>query len=1109
MGKKFQPVRLNNYINNKKMKKKVFAILALLCTVVQGAWADTWDGSSESRPYIVTTIKFPEKTRTIRVEIHSAAQLAYISNHWGETMEGIGISEDLDDIDINLLVDVDMTAANWTPMGSARYTGTFDGQGHTIKYKIDDSSRSSNFQGLFETIGGGGKVKDLHVDTYIKVGNARMVGGIAGNNYGTIENCWVNGHVESDHYHSSKDADLGGIVGLNESGGTVKYCFMSGDVKNTDGNSGVGGIAGSNEGTIEHVTFFGSVSVDHKQDNKWVGDQDNTLNNNYDSFNQSEYDSASGNDMYRRGLKYCSSNLFVISSDADWRAFLDYINHCCNFSGKSVRLDCDVSTSSTVSNSEFNAFRGTFDGNGHTININIKDTGIEGLALFRFINGATIKNLNLTGSITGGKYVAALVGIVNGTGNRIEGCAARVTVRGKNNIGGLVGHARSSGLVIDGCVFNGPLKMIGGLVWPYSSGIFIGGCDNGSNMSVSNCLLIGEGGYWGFRYAPGSVSQTNIYSKGDNAREAVPAGIGTLLKDYGLVRTYEHGISYNDRYYVDNNFALSGLGTEDDPVLIGSTADWDKLTDGIRGGYNFGGKFVKLTRDISVTTMAGTVSGSVQGTAFSGTFNGDGHTITATITDTNNQGTALFRYINGATIKDLKVVGTVTGDLHAAAIVGFAGGTGNSIQNCVASATVSGGSHIGGLLGHGLSCDIAITGCVYSGTMTGGSTAKGAIFGWGDAGGNKSLTDCLYIMQDGQNTDGLDLVRKYAGDVTVTNCYKYTVEEYEAQNGQNASLRSPNAPLNNNEDYDDEDYDITDLDSYGIWANVYETMPDYFGELLIDYGFLKVYEGGLEYEGEYYVASISLAADADNSTLISLATDYIVDVTLTGCTLRKDGTWQTLCLPFDVAFEGSPLEGAKVMTLGNSRACKTGFDASTGTLTLDFVDANMIEAGVAYIVKWEKPDGYDGHASDFDISNPLFRGATIANEAPEDQATTSRDGYVQFVGTYNTADIYTADKTNLYFDPTGSLCYPWGEGMTSYYVNACSAYFQLLNGLTADDSYAYKLLFNGTQTGVSLTPDPSPKGEGSDYWYTLDGRKLDSKPTQKGIYIHQGKKVKK
>ena len=48
---------MKNYINNKKMKKKVFAILALLCTVVQGAWADTWDGSSESMPDIVTSVK--------------------------------------------------------------------------------------------------------------------------------------------------------------------------------------------------------------------------------------------------------------------------------------------------------------------------------------------------------------------------------------------------------------------------------------------------------------------------------------------------------------------------------------------------------------------------------------------------------------------------------------------------------------------------------------------------------------------------------------------------------------------------------------------------------------------------------------------------------------------------------------------------------------------------------------------------------------------------------------------------------------------------------------------------------------------------------------------
>ena len=47
-----------------------------------------------------------------------------------------------------------------------------------------------------------------------------------------------------------------------------------------------------------------------------------------------------------------------------------------------------------------------------------------------------------------------------------------------------------------------------------------------------------------------------------------------------------------------------------------------------------------------------------------------------------------------------------------------------------------------------------------------------------------------------------------------------------------------------------------------------------------------------------------------------------------------------------------------------------------------------------------------------------------------------------------------------------------------------------------------------TTTGIrSLTPNPSPKGEGSDYWYTLDGRKVSNGQLSKGIYINNGKKI--
>lgn len=42
---------------------------------------------------------------------------------------------------------------------------------------------------------------------------------------------------------------------------------------------------------------------------------------------------------------------------------------------------------------------------------------------------------------------------------------------------------------------------------------------------------------------------------------------------------------------------------------------------------------------------------------------------------------------------------------------------------------------------------------------------------------------------------------------------------------------------------------------------------------------------------------------------------------------------------------------------------------------------------------------------------------------------------------------------------------------------------------------------------TSLTPIPSPKGEGREYFYTLDGRRLEGKPTQKGIYVNVGRKV--
>ena len=260
------------------------------------------------------------------------------------------------------------------------------------------------------------------------------------------------------------------------------------------------------------------------------------------------------------------------------------------------------------------------------------------------------------------------------------------------------------------------------------------------------------------------------------------------------------------------------------------------------------------------------------------------------------------------------------------------------------------------------------------------------------------------------------------------------------------------------------------------------------------------------------------AAEAENVALSETEanTDALWDVlgeqanvTLSGRTLYKDGSWNTLCLPFDVALEGSPLEGATLKTLASS-----DYDAATGTLTLNFADATAIEGGRPYLVKWTKPDGYDGHASDYDITAPVFSGVTINGI----MGGAAGSMYVDMMGTVSPVILTGGDRSVLYLGAGNTLYYP-SAALT---IGSCRAYFALHNGITAGDlpneARAFVLRFvenpstqgdnfgDGETTGISLTPAPSPKGEGSEY-YDMLGRRLSGKPTQSGLYVNHGKKV--
>ena len=224
----------------------------------------------------------------------------------------------------------------------------------------------------------------------------------------------------------------------------------------------------------------------------------------------------------------------------------------------------------------------------------------------------------------------------------------------------------------------------------------------------------------------------------------------------------------------------------DADIYINNASDWEAFAAAVGSGNTFEGLTVKLTADISTHKKIGTVSGNTPQNPFSGIFDGGGHTITAsgstTFVDQRNQGTAPFCYIDGATIKNLNVAGKIIGITYAAGLVGFAKGTGNRIENCNVSAEIvaSSSTRIGGILGHGTDSDITIENCVFSGKLSGGSEAKGAILGWSDEDGAKSITDCIYFIPNGQSLSNLDLV-KGTGAVSVTRSYMVTGTPIEGE----------------------------------------------------------------------------------------------------------------------------------------------------------------------------------------------------------------------------------------------------------------------------------------------------------------------------------------
>ena len=112
------------------------------------------------------------------------------------------------------------------------------------------------------------------------------------------------------------------------------------------------------------------------------------------------------------------------------------------------------------------------------------------------------------------------------------------------------------------------------------------------------------------------------------------------------------------------------------------------------------------------------------------------------------------------------------------------------------------------------------------------------------------------------------------------------------------------------------------------------------------------------------------------------------------------------------------MEGATAMTLNGSTS---GFDNESGVLTLNFNAATSITAGMAYLVKWNKPADYEGNESTYNIIDPTFNNVTISSTEPK--ASISNDKKVTFMGCYSPVSLAANDKSILFLGAANTLHY--------------------------------------------------------------------------------------
>ena len=655
----------------------------------------------------------------------------------------------------------------WTPIGSGEkhaFTGTFDGDGHTIS-GLYINNGDSVYAGLFGYVGSGGMIKDLTVEGEITIsGSTSCVGGIAGfvrssrqvgisvltdsddSETGIID-CTSNVTINVT-YNGPSGLSVGGIVG-SCGGATISGCENYGDVSVVSASKygidvNIGGIVGySYSSPLSNCSNTGAVSAENAEyadiggvvgDNNEHSDVSNCYNTGAVSV-QNVDEAALGGVV---GYNYDDDDESTVSN-------------CYNAGDVSAEDVQGVNAGGVVGENRSGSVISSYN-TGDLTAENVEEVDAGGVVGFN--SEGTVGSCYNTGEISAENVEYASVGGVVGLVNR------RGTVGSCYNTGDVIAKASSGASKGEEL----PPVMAGGVVGRNSSYCTVSNCYSIGTVSGENTEDASVGGVAG--YSDGGdvtscyyLSQDGLDGIGTNEDEDSKTDTFPLTQEqFADTDNFSTDWDFNNTWIIgtpsEGGFArpmlrynleiAEGSGTESDPYIIPSREmlvyyrdmiNADSTGDGYRSAH------YKLTDNID---LGGNTNQWTSISNFNGSFDGNGRTISGLYinSDASTYGVAgLFGSVGeGGTVENLNVEGSVTvsdGDDEFSVVGGVVGSSSGTVSGCSSSVNVSGGA-AGGVVGINRG---TVSNCTNTGKVTG---AAYGYYAGGVVGSNDGTVENCY-----------------------------------------------------------------------------------------------------------------------------------------------------------------------------------------------------------------------------------------------------------------------------------------------------------------------------------------------------------------------------